>query len=131
MRIFTVLFRFFIYLAFHFCDSDSDSATTFASQFNGCWPPHLPTRHLQPPPKRLATQFFISHVATLSASCACGTGLGAGARCHINFGCHAIILIVPCQKIYIYIFFSSAVWRGGSERLCAHKGHCQRPLKCH
>jgi len=90
-----------------------------------------------PSPKKQATQFFISHVATLSASCRRRAGLthapspfsllqvfASGLRWHINFWCHGIILIAPCysqQQIKIQV-------KRKRKKIYIRR---QRPLKCH
>lgn len=88
----TFHFIFFIYIFFYVC-------FLFVAawpKFNGC-----------AAPKKQATQFFISHVATLSASCPIaptrrssksqlGLLSGRWSLWPINFCCHAIILIASC-----------------------------------
>lgn len=84
--------------------SRSPTDCLVAFKFNGC-------------PKKQATQFFISHVATLSASCAVGHD-----SCHsprtplVERECVAHQLLVPRYNI-------NCAWRIKNQR--------QRPLKCH
>lgn len=105
---------FFIHARFHFVplppslsfslshsSDSSDSCCLVAFKFNGC-------------PKKQATQFFISHVATLSASCPVGHTSPPPPLQTRQCVAHQVVL--PRYNI-------NCAWRIKNQR--------QRPLKCH